>query len=140
MIYQAPNPVKGAFAGGRTFLCSLAKPCTVCGTPSVALCDWPVEREEWRTAEEITIGDEITMYGKRREIVEKLQINDAVMLRWRTDATLGRGFTIHATHPISVLVPGKATCDNPVCDLHRRNLDDERDHCREHWDAWEKVA
>jgi hypothetical protein len=134
--------IEGAFAGSSIFFCSQpAEPCAFCGAPSVALCDWPVEREEYRAAGKLVAGDEINFMGRRTVVkVDLFPEVGLVEITWRWNGQKERPYSIDDSRPVAVFVPGAATCDNPVCDLHRRNLDDERDHCRDHWTAWEGVA
>lgn len=138
--------MEGAFAGSTVFMCTQpAEPCVFCGAPSVALCDWPVERRELRKAYTLKPGETILFLGSRRELVAveesmNQMIGLAVELTWTYKGKNQQPYLVSVSHPIDVLIPGAATCDNPVCDLHRRNLDEERDHCREHWTAWEGVV
>lgn len=137
------TPTEGAFAGSTVFMCTQpAEPCVFCGAPSVALCDWPVERtrRHEKRADEIAVGDEVHCGGQSLTVVttERAYSGQGVYLAFK--GRLGQPALFLTAQKLGVFVTGSSTCDNPVCDLHRRNLDEERDHCREHWTAWEAVA
>lgn len=124
--------------GGPLFV----PPCAFCPAPSVALCDWPVEK-----LQRIDVGGEITrgqtVYGASGtagvvEFLEridgkiKMVIKHAKSNRRETYCAAPESWKVYDYRP--------AACRIPCCDLHRRSVDEARNYCREHWDAWEKAA
>jgi hypothetical protein len=122
-----------------------AAACKFCGQPSSKLCDWKCERFELVPYRDVKVGDTV------RRAVDSNRPNATVMsIEGSPDsATLRFTIEIHSRPPrlktfdvgigsrCRVLRPG--TCDNPICELHSRNVDEYVDYCMDHWHSWKEI-
>lgn len=153
--------------GGTAIICGLRRgkqktqKCRFCGSAGVKLCDWPTEKPVKIAHHELSPEDTVvTVQHKYRLKVQGLQ-------RFEVDSALkgcppspvvitmyglvfpdgrcwlyyhwGVGFIngAGAKGSVNVLRPG--TCDSPCCDLHSREVGEDKDYCMEHWRAWEEM-
>ncbi len=121
------------------------KVCLNCGDPAIALCTWPVRRFIDVTVGELDIGDVLQMEQGEGIIrsVEK-HPNDYIVtigILYRVPLKLPVPLSFKKLDVSTIPTLRDAKCDAPCCDRCARDPADGKNRvCREHWDAWEKVA
>ena len=142
--------------GSQVHICGLPdpKPCAFCKARGEFLCDWPVKRPVHRLAHDIRHGDLVHPWyfgqdGSPIWRIIEIEARGAILLF--TKKLVSRG-DINRKSP---LVPDidtwyrhqdaevwrlePATCDAPICEMHAREVADDRHYCADHWNAWMEV-
>jgi len=144
------TPSDGPLAGSKVILCgNLPKPkrCVFCNARGEFLCDWPVEKPVPVKPHDVRHGDLIVNYtesiGRVIDIRAHADLFDFRLCLTRCPVGRARlvGTEVYTRFHVSqkVRVIRTATCDSPACDLHVREVGDDRHYCVNHWNAWSEV-
>jgi len=124
------------------------KPCAFCKNQSNFVCDWPTEKPVAVDAHDVRHGD-ILHHGKgvTGRVVDievkgqnyrfRVQIITCGLYPKRL---IGTEPWVECYYGFRPYVSRLAACGSPACDLHVREVAEDRHYCQAHWNAWKEVA
>jgi len=114
-------------------------PCATCGDKKPeAVCDWPVDGVLKIKPLALRVGDVMEYGDLKLEVLGiKLRAHRVGVYFRRPD---GYTFLTHIRASQWLKVERSGKCGQACCFRHRRHVDDKRDYCEEHWNAWQQVA
>jgi len=135
--------------GGVAIVCGLRRKkrqrCAFCGNPADKLCDWKTEKPTDIPHAKLQMGDVIETRQQKHHLPVRQVVRFVVVTAGvRYPVTMyglqfpdGRCWVYYlwGKDKARVLRPG--TCDKPCCDTCSREAGEDKDYCKDHWQAWE---
>jgi hypothetical protein len=116
-----------------------------CRRPAIGLCAWPMQKPTQIKVSALDVGDVICFSREPRYRAEILKIDWDGSRELRVAVRfIGRraGSSVVFRWPVSshTHILRSAPCNDPVCDLHAREVAEGRVYCSAHWNAWLEIS